>query len=74
MKQYPKQALALVKKLWAKEPARVVSVVAAAVVFIAASLGVVLPHESVLSAVGFVLPILLGGEVIRSQVSPVAKV
>lgn len=73
MKKIVAQALGLVKKLWAKEPARVVSVTVAALVFVAAKLGVVVPQESIATAVAFALPLLLGGELIRSQVSPVAS-
>lgn len=74
MKQYASRALALVRRLWAKEPARVVSGVAAVAVFVCAKIGVVVPAESITSAVAFALPLLLGGELIRSQVTPVSTV
>lgn len=74
MKQYASRAVAFARKLWAKEPARVVSVVAAGAVFVCAKVGVVVPAQSVLSAVGFVLPLLLSGELIRSQVTPAPAV
>lgn len=72
MKKIVSQALGLAQKLWTKEPARVVSVTAAGVVFVCAKLGIIVPVESVATAVAFALPLLLGGELIRSQVSPVA--
>jgi hypothetical protein len=74
MQKYLTQALALVKSLWAKEPTRVVSVVAAAVVFVAAKVGVIVPVESVANAIAFAVPLLIGGELIRTQVSPAIPV
>lgn len=70
MKKSVSQAVAPAQKLWAREPSRVVSVTAAAVVFVAA---LVFPQESVGTAVGIALPLLLSGEGIRSQVSPVER-
>lgn len=72
MKKYIQQGLAFAQKLWAKEPARVVSVTVAGVVFVCAKAGIIVPVESVGAAVAFALPLLLGGELIRSQVSPAA--
>lgn len=67
------KALSLVRKVWTKEPARVVSIAAAAVVFVAAKLGIAVPTQTVADALAYAIPILLGGELIRSQVSPVAS-
>ncbi len=66
------QVLAKVRELWAREPTRVISVTTAVVVFVCAKLGVVVPAESVASAVDFAVPVLLGGEIIRNQISPAA--
>ena len=52
-------------------PARTISFVASAVVFVAASQGIVVDEVDVLSALGYVLPILLGGNAIHNRVSPV---
>ena len=52
-------------------PARTISAVASAVVFVAASQGIVVDESSVLEALAVVLPILLGGNVIHNRVSPV---
>lgn len=58
------------KALYAKEPARAISAVAGAIVFLAADAGIVLPDQSVIAALGFALPLIFGGEAIRSRVSP----
>lgn len=70
MKKILARALTALRKLWAKEPARVVSAVAAVIVFVAAKCGAVIPAEPVLNAVALMLVPLLGGEAIRSQVAP----
>ena len=62
-----------VKNLYHTEPVVVLSAVAAAVVFVAANFGVVVDETSVLSALEYVVPILLGSAVTRSLVSPVKK-
>jgi ABC-type Co2+ transport system permease subunit len=62
-----------VKNLYKTEPVVVLSAVAAAVVFVAANFGIVVDETSVLSALEYVVPILLGGAVARSLVSPVKK-
>lgn len=58
--------------LWRKEPARVVSATAAVAVFFAAKFGVVLSAQDILPAITTALPVLLGGEVIRANVTPVS--
>jgi hypothetical protein len=62
---------ALIVKVWQKEPARVRSLIAAVVVFLAAKEGVVVSPQSVLDAVLIALPVLGAGEAIRSSVTPV---
>lgn len=70
-----KKALASVKaalvNAWKKEPARVVSLAAAVVVFLAAKEGALVSTQSVIDAVLIALPVLGAGEAIRSQVTPV---
>jgi hypothetical protein len=61
---------ALIVKVWQKEPARVLSLGAAVVVFLAAKEGVVVSTQSVIDAVLIALPVLGAGEAIRSQVTP----
>lgn len=70
IKQLLTAAKAALLKVWAKEPARVVSVVAAVVVFAAAKAGVVISPQAIIPAIGLAIPFLFGGELIRSQVSP----
>ena len=74
MKKLATQALAFAQSLWNKEPARIVSVTVAVLVFLCAKLGIVVPTQSIASAVAFALPLLLGGELIRTQVTPSSKV
>lgn len=72
-----KQVLAFVKNAYAqvvalvkKYPARATSYVVAAVVFVAAKFGVVLPTESVTSVIVAVVGILGAGEVTHHTVTP----
>lgn len=65
--------IARIKSLYTQEPAVVISAAAAAIVFVAANFGIVVDQTSVLSALAYVLPILFGGVIIRSKVSPVVK-
>lgn len=58
------------RALWQGNPVRVASVITAAVVAIAAKYGLILDEASVGETVALVVPILLGGEVARSQVQP----
>jgi len=62
-----------IENLYKKEPVVVLTAVASAVVFVAANFGIVVDQTSVLSALELVVPILLGGVVTRSLVSPVKK-
>jgi hypothetical protein len=62
--------LAYIRAIWTTNPVRCASVLAAAVVSLAAAFDVVLDEASVLELVALVVPLLLGGEVVRSQVSP----
>jgi hypothetical protein len=61
-----------VVNLYKTEPVVVLAAVASAVVFVAANFGVVVDQTSLLSALEYIVPILLGGAVARSKVSPVA--
>lgn len=63
-------AVAFLRGLWAKQPVRVTAVVVAVVTFVALKFGIVVPQADLLEAIGFTLPVLLGGEVARSQVTP----
>ena len=54
-----------------KEPARVIALGAALVVFLAAKFGLVVDEQSATVALAYVLPILLAGEGIRRKVTPV---
>ena len=56
--------------LWRNEPALVISSLAAAVVFLAAKAGVVIDQQTLVDSLGIVLPILLGGTLIRRKVTP----
>lgn len=62
-----------VKQLWAREPARVVAVLVAVIVFAASKAGVVLDERSVADALVLILPVLVGGEVTRASVSPAKR-
>lgn len=59
-----------IRALWATEPVRVVTILVAIVVFIAAKIGVVLDPQDVGDALLLLLPILLGGELARANVTP----
>lgn len=58
------------RALWANNPVRVTAILASIVVFVAAKLGVVVDEQNVGEALAIALPIVLGGEVARSQVTP----
>jgi len=62
--------LSILSNLWAREPARITSLLAAIVVFAAAKAGVVIDAQSVGSAVALIVPILLAGESTRRHVVP----
>lgn len=62
-----------IKALWLAEPVRVVTALAAIIVFLAAKLGIVVDQQGVGEALLLVLPILLGGEGARAKVSPVRQ-
>jgi hypothetical protein len=59
-----------VKNLYHTEPVVVLTAVASAVVFVAANFGIVVNETSLLSAFEYIVPLLLTGGVIRSQVTP----
>lgn len=56
--------------LWRNEPALVITSLAAAVVFLAAKAGVIIDQQTLIDSLGIVLPVLLGGAVIRRKVTP----
>lgn len=58
------------RALWATEPTRVTTLLVAIVVFAAAKLGLVIDTQNVGEALALLLPILLGGELVRAQVTP----
>jgi len=62
--------LAFLHGLWAKEPTRITSAIVAVVLFVAAKVGVVIPEADILEALGLILPVLFGGEVVRRKVTP----
>jgi hypothetical protein len=63
-----KAILNLPRAIWAKEPTTVVSVLSAAIIFGGAHWGIVLDKQSVAQALLIVLPIVLGGQVVRATV------
>lgn len=63
--------LDLARALWAREPARIATLGAAAIVFVLARLGVVVSEQSVIDAILLVVPILLAGETVRAHVAPI---
>lgn len=62
--------LTYLRAFWAINPVRVTALGVALVVAVAARAGVVLPAAGVEEILALVVPILIGGEVARSQVSP----
>jgi hypothetical protein len=65
--------LDLVKQVYRDYPAMVNSALAAAVVFVAAKLGVVVDKQSAVASIAYALPIvLLGGVKTHRKVTPVA--
>lgn len=62
-----------VKNLWAKEPTLILSALTAAVVFVCAKVGVVVPEQTVAESLAYIVPILLAGVGVRSVVTPAAK-
>lgn len=59
-----------IKALWTTEPARVTTVLVAVVIFAAARLGLVVDEQNVGEALALLLPIVLGGEIVRQKVTP----
>lgn len=66
-------ALSTLRNAWDHEPAHVVSVGVSIIVFVCAKVGIIVPQQSVGAALALILPVLLGGALIRSQVTPAAK-
>jgi hypothetical protein len=62
--------LTYARAIWLNNPVRVVSIIVAAVVALAAKFGVILDEASVAEVVALVVPIVLGGEVARQKVTP----
>jgi hypothetical protein len=65
--------LSRLEALWIAEPVRVQATVVAVVLFVAAKAGVFVDPQSLGVAVALILPVVLGGEVVRQQVSPLAR-
>lgn len=61
-----------VKTLWVKEPARITTYTIAAVGFVLHLLNVATDVSTLTVVVGFVLPLIFGGEVVRKNVTPAA--
>jgi hypothetical protein len=64
------RVITALKEAWTNEPTAIVTAVVAGVVTIGAAFGVVIPKQTVEVIVPLVIPILLGGLVVRSQVRP----
>lgn len=58
------------RALLVTEPARVIALLTAVIVFASAKFGLMIDAQSVRESLLLILPVLMGGEVIRSQVSP----
>lgn len=58
------------KQAWATEPTRVISLLASLIVFVFAKAGLVVNQATLLEALAFIVPLLVGGELTRSQVRP----
>ena len=58
------------RRLYNREPARVIAVVVSAVVALATALGIVVDEESLGEILSYVAVILLGGEATRRKVTP----
>lgn len=58
------------RSAWANNPVRITAIAASVVVFALAKAGIVIDEQNVGEALTIALPILLGGEVARSQVTP----
>lgn len=65
------KALSAIGALYRKYPARATSYVVAAIVAVASAVGFGVDSQTIAQVVGLVLPILLGGEAIHRNVSPV---
>lgn len=58
------------RSLYRREPARLIALLVAVLIFVANRVGLVLDEAGLGEAIGLALFVLLGGEVTRSQVSP----
>lgn len=65
--------LSRLERLWITEPVRVQAAVVAVVLFVCAKVGVLVDAQSVGVAVAVILPVILGGEYARQQVSPTPR-
>ena len=70
MKKLAGRVKAALLRIWKKEPVRVVTVAVGAVVFVCAKCGVILPQADVVEGLALLVPILTGGEIARSKVTP----
>lgn len=64
--------LTYARALWITQPVRVITIATSLLVFAAARAGVIVSEQDISSALLLVLPIILGGEAARTQVSPAA--
>lgn len=67
-----KTAFGLLVTIYQQYPARVTSIIVAVIIFLAAKLGIVVDQQTLGASLAYVLPILLGGQIIHTQVSPKA--
>jgi hypothetical protein len=61
------------KTLWAKEPTVILWVLTGIIVFVAAKFGIVVDKASLVEALAYLVPFVIGAVVNRSQVAPVAS-
>ena len=71
VKDVPRLLAGELRWAWRWYPARCIALVTSVAVFVAAKAGVVVPEQSIVHAVAYVLPILLGGEATHRRVTPV---
>lgn len=62
------------RQKWRTEPVRVTGYTAALIVFVAAKYGIVVDAQGLAESLAFILPIILGTEKARGQVTPMATV
>jgi hypothetical protein len=73
-KRFGSKLIAYARYYYERYPSRVHTAAAAAVVFAATRLGIVVDEQSLDKALAYALPILLAGQAIHRKVEPVAGV